>query len=463
MPATCLLHRHPMSFRLLLAPVVNMLDMALNRFTHLALRAKVRDDDGVDQLHHFVTVTILAFFGAITGFVEYAGQPINCWNYGTYLWGHYQEHMNKYCWAHTLYHYPNASNWSLMPYELDDAGYPVDRNILDKSDKELGEITFFRWVTIIFVVQALSFKLPNVFWSEINSSSGSNIVKIVEMLQGVLFANAVEKKEKLHQVALFLEQWLRIHRKPRWFMKSHVNFMVKKTLSCCTICIGDNTSNYLSTLYLVTKAIFLLNNFFQFILLSVFLQINFWNFGVETLQAYGDEDMMAATTHYFPSVALCHFKTYDKQKPLGMWVQCILTINIFLEKLFLIEWFWLLLLLLITSVSFCIWCFKILQTQTAIKFVRSYMKLMGVYSPLPPVPEHCSVDQFVLQYLRNDGVFILRILAVNTNEVVVAQLVEELWKRYLNFKENPIPAGVEMTKKDEKETPLVTEEKTTNV
>ncbi|XP_076435006.1 innexin unc-9-like [Babylonia areolata] len=431
-----------------------MLDTALNSFTNLALRASVRDDDGIDQLHHFVTVTILAFFGAITGFVEYAGQPINCWNYGNYLWGHYQDHVNKYCWAHSLYHYPNSSDWSIMPYELNDKGYAKDPSVLDKPEEELGQITFFRWVTIIFIVQALLFKLPNVFWTEVNSSSGSNIVKMVEMLQGVLFATKEDKREKLEQVALFLEQWLRIHRKPHWFLKSNVNVVVKKTLSCCTLCIGDNTSNYLSTLYLLTKLVFLLNNFFQFILLSVFLQINFWDFGVKTLKEYSDKDMMMATTDTFPTVALCHFKTYDKKNPLGNWVQCILTINIFLEKLFLIEWFWLLLLLVITSISLAVWCFKILQTQTAIKFVRSYMKLMGVYSPSHPVPEHCSVEQFVTEYLRNDGVFILRILAVNTNEVVVAQLVEELWTRYLTFEEKPNPAGLEMR---EAESPLMKE------
>ena len=43
----------------------------------------------------------------------------------------------------------------------------------------------------------------------------------------------------------------------------------------------------------------------------------------------------------------------------GKWVQCILTINIFLEKLFLIEWFWLLFLLVTTAISFCFWCFRV--------------------------------------------------------------------------------------------------------
>ena len=154
-------------------------------------------------------------------------------------------------------------------------------------------------------------------WAEFNAYSGSNIVKMVEMLQGVLFAKTAEKTEKLQQVALFLEQWLRIHRKPHWFLKANVSPMVKKTLSCCTLCVGKNMSNYLSTLYLVTKFIFLLNNIFQFLLLSAFLQINFWHFGVHTLETYSDEHMQSSTTKTFPTVALCHFQTYDKSVASG--------------------------------------------------------------------------------------------------------------------------------------------------
>lgn len=62
----------------------------LSGISNLALRQKIRDDDGVDQLHHFVTVTILAFFAAIAGVKEFAGEPINYWNHGNYLWKHYQ-------------------------------------------------------------------------------------------------------------------------------------------------------------------------------------------------------------------------------------------------------------------------------------------------------------------------------------------------------------------------------------
>jgi hypothetical protein len=62
--------------------------------------------------------------------------------------------------------------------------------------------------------------------------------------------------------------------------------------------------------------------------------------------------------------------------------------------------------------------------------MQKYLKLTGVYSdPVVVNNPKRTLEKFVLQYLRNDGVFVLRILSVNTNEVIVAQLVEELWKR----------------------------------
>ncbi|KAL8564436.1 hypothetical protein ACOMHN_057458 [Nucella lapillus] len=222
------------------------------------------------------------------------------------------------------------------------------------------------------------------------------------------------------------------------------DYEVKKTLSCCMVSVGNNLDNYLSTLYLVVKAVFLFNNFFQFLLLSIFLQLNFWHFGVKTLQAYSATDFTQASTKTFPIVSLCHFQTLDTSQSSGYWVQCILNINIFLEKLFLIEWFWLLALLVMTIISFIVWCCKILHTQSSLRLVRRYMKLMYAYSEPLEVPAACSVEQFVLEYLRNDGIFVLRILAVNTNEVVVAQLVEELWKRYLTFEESPHSHSMDM-------------------
>lgn len=36
--------------------------------------------------------------------------------------------------------------------------------------------------------------------------------------------------------------------------------------------------------------------------------------------------------------------------------------------------------------------------------------------------------------MGNDGVFILRIIATNTNDVVMSELVTNVWKRYIDYK-----------------------------
>ncbi|XP_025113344.1 innexin unc-9-like isoform X2 [Pomacea canaliculata] len=365
------------------------------------LHSTIRDDDGIDQLHHFVTVTLYVLCATVAGFKEYVSEPITCWNYGQYMFPHYGQHVNSYCWTQYLYQYPNESNLNITACQLDALGAPEH-----DTKTGVGKITFFRWVTMLFLMQAFSFKFPNMIWRELNA--GSNIVKIVQILKDVTFEKKDEKRQRLQQVAFFLEQWLRIHRKPRWFMR------------------------YLSTFYLMTKALYLLNTFMQFFILSIFLHTNFFIYGLRLLNSYSEGKSDTHSKSMFPTVVMCHFRTYQDHRTTGRWVQCVLTINLFLEQLFLIEWLWLLLLLTVTTFSFIVWCFKILQTQTALKFVRHYMRL---FCCVPATAsKSCSVEEFVTEYLGSDGVFVLRILSVNTNEVVVSELVAELWKRYLSFK-----------------------------
>jgi hypothetical protein len=74
-----------------------------------------------------------------------------------------QDHVNWYCWTHNLYHYPNITNRTQMPYKLNSLGGSDDPDVPLKG-QELGEVTFFRWVTTIFLVQAFLFKVSGCWW-----------------------------------------------------------------------------------------------------------------------------------------------------------------------------------------------------------------------------------------------------------------------------------------------------------
>ncbi|XP_055861709.1 innexin unc-9-like isoform X1 [Biomphalaria glabrata] len=397
----------------------------LSKLPNLQIRDKIRVDDTVDQLHHFVTVYLFASFALMIGLKEYAGTPLDCW-VTLANFKHFQDHVNSYCWTHRLYRYPDKHNLSKVPYELDSDGGPQNTTLLHNSET-VGQINFYRWITVIFLVQALLFKLPNLVWNICNEYSGTQIEKMVTMIADSSFDSKEKKATTFSSVAEYLETWLKINRKPFWFMKNRVTQQSKKILRYWMICLGANTRNYLSTMYLVIKAAFLLNVVLQFIMLTAFLDFNYWHYGAKALEIYHKTRSTQDRTH-FPRVALCHFQVRGS----GHWIQCLLTINMLLEKLLIVEWFWLMVLLCITIYSLFNWLARILRTGQSVKFIVKYLSVFNDDGTLPQDGKR-TVLTFVRDYLGNDGVFMLRILALNTNDVVMSELICSVWKRYIDY------------------------------
>jgi hypothetical protein len=44
-------------------------------------------------------------------------------------------------------------------------------------------------------------------------------------------------------------------------------------------------------------------------------------------------------------------------------------------------------------------------------------------------------DDFIENYLKRDGILILRIIAYNTNDIIMADLVSSIFKIYFNLKQ----------------------------
>ncbi|KAK3758162.1 hypothetical protein RRG08_060819 [Elysia crispata] len=402
-----------------------MLAGALSTINNLSLRSSVRTDDIVDQLHHYATVCAIAAQAAIIAVKEFAGHPLDCW-WEEISWTHFHYHVSDYCWAHRLFQFPDPKNLSKVPYQLSTVhGGPL--NATEAASTDVGEINFYRWITIVFIAQALMFKLPNIIWQGANEYSGTQIEKMVTMIGDSSFKSHEEKGVLFSNVAEYLETWLKINRKPFWFMKSRIGRQTKKILQHCMLCVGANTGNYLSSMYLVVKALFLLNVFMQFAILTSFLEFNYWPYGPRALEIYSETDSTVDHVH-FPRVALCHFQVRGQ----GSWVQCLLTINMLLEKIFIVEWFWMLLLIIVTTYSMISWLWKILSTDQSIKFVTKYLSIFNEDGSTPQEGRR-TVPKFVRDYLGNDGIFLLRILATNTNDVVMAEMVCSLWLRYVNY------------------------------
>ena len=57
-------------------------------------------------------------------------------------------------------------------------------------------------------------------------------------------------------------------------------------LQHCMLCVGANTANYLSSGYLVMKCAFFINVVMQFVLLTGFLEFNYWEYGPRAVQVF---------------------------------------------------------------------------------------------------------------------------------------------------------------------------------
>ncbi|PIO73553.1 Innexin [Teladorsagia circumcincta] len=114
-------------------------------------------------------------------------------------------------------------------------------------------------------------------------------------------------------------------------------------------------------------------------------------------------------------------------------VQCVLIINIFNEKIFIFLWFWYMMLALFTSGSFLYWLFVAVIPYPNRRFVKRHLEISEM--PFDPAESDEDVRRFIDNYLKSDGVFVLRMLTLQSGVIFGTDLVLSLWKSYFGIEE----------------------------
>lgn len=112
-------------------------------------------------------------------------------------------------------------------------------------------------------------------------------------------------------------------------------------------------------------------------------------------------------------------------------VQCSLPINLFNEKLFFFDWFMLVIMITVNSIHcLCLFILIVLPSRTN-NFICNFLELGDFSSQQRNSQKFREVQMdFVRNYLRNDGAFIIWLLRNKTNPIVTAEIVNRLWNRY---------------------------------
>uniref|UniRef100_A0A1I7XNE6 Innexin n=1 Tax=Heterorhabditis bacteriophora TaxID=37862 RepID=A0A1I7XNE6_HETBA len=144
-------------------------------------------------------------------------------------------------------------------------------------------------------------------------------------------------------------------------------------------------------------------------------------------------------------------------------VQCVLMINMFNEKIFVILWFWLCIMFIFRSVfvslfhhlsyyyyyyirsffsiiSFLKWLFISVRANVSGKaLVNSYINKIDP-TVARSMHKRSLLQQFVTEKLRPDGVFLIRLIVDNSGDMVTCALLKTLWKDFVKARgEHPPP------------------------
>lgn len=114
-------------------------------------------------------------------------------------------------------------------------------------------------------------------------------------------------------------------------------------------------------------------------------------------------------------------------------------------------WFWLCILALCSLVDYFTWTFRILIPADKLRFVKRHLDIYNYYLPEsqqknsntnnPKVNDFEYIDvekekklmkEFTFNYLKDDGVFAMRIMASSASDLIVTEIMSELWKNFKN-------------------------------
>ena len=369
---------------------------------------KIRiDDDYVDRLSRQYSVVLLVTFSFIVSTKQFVGSPIACWCPAQFTASH-RDYANTICWVSNTYYLP-------MPEDI-----PPREELI--TSKHRARISYYQWVPLILMFQSLLSFTPCLIWRFLNKRSGINVSAIMEAATVCQHASYLEIREKtVRYIVNQVDRYLLAQRDYR----TGCCIRLKHTLAkvCCVVG-GRLYGNYLTTAYIFVKFLYMSNAVGQLFMLDMFLGHDFHLYGIYIIERLM-RGLDWTASDRFPRVTLCDFEIRHQARIHSYVVQCVLTINLFNEKIFIFIWFWYVFVAMMTIISCVKWLFRALYWPGQVHYVKKQLRAFETMQREPGV-----LAKFTENYLRRDGLFLLRLIGNNIGEVVAGETLCGLWNNY---------------------------------
>ncbi|BHF79946.1 hypothetical protein SprV_0702307000 [Sparganum proliferum] len=193
---------------------------------------------------------------------------------------------------------------------------------------------------------------------------------------------------------------------------------------------GKDRGNFLMTLYITVKVMYLANAVGQVYFMEQFVGSNCSFYGARVLADLVQGRDWQESGH-FPRVTFCDLEAKKLGKNHRYTMQCVLPLNMFLEKIFIFLWFWHIAVILVTLASLVNWLRRLFIGRARLKFIRRYLKVMGILPPKLDARDRMRTHQFVDEYLTADAFFLLLLIGANSGDLLAGDLTSELWYGFL--------------------------------
>jgi len=291
-------------------------------------------------------------------------------------------------------------------------------------------LKYYQWSPFILLFMAFCFYFPRMLWRSLNNKSGLDIENLVKEALKQEKADQTEERKKTidyitNSIIVYIENR---------YTSSKEN--PQKFWYFLTFWRHRHLSSFIVLLFTFVKFLFLINSLIQIFLLNSFLGNDYYLFGFEILNKFIHGRDWGESKR-FPRVTLCDFHIREIGIIHRYTVQCVLPINLFNEKIFLILWFWILLLAAFNLGDFLSWLLRILRVDSRSAYVRRKLAMnRALLSEQYSKSDQTKLDEkirskaFVRDYLQEDGCFALRLLARNGQDIIVGEIINKLYQNF---------------------------------
>ncbi|XP_067940976.1 innexin unc-9-like isoform X2 [Watersipora subatra] len=362
-----------------------------------------RDDDGFDRLSNRYSIGLVLMMAGFVGLRSYTGEPIACIPPAEFTSITWRKWVDNMCWTTNTYYVPDT-----IPL-------PEDPSLVhDTSLERYSEtIQYYQWSPILLTFCAIMFAAPATVWSWASNSRGYDVNAMVKATSGTTHINPEVRDKTVRYLVAQMDRLLGYRR------ALPSRSILKK------IKVGKRAGSFLIIAYLFSKLLYIANAVGMFYILNAFIGKGYRYYGLDVLRQLRDPDFQGSER--FPYGTVCDFWLRRMGDNVQRYTtQCVLPANIFNEMCFLCLWFWLALVAAASILGLLLWVFTLIPAVNR-AFARKYLAIMGREAMNDEL-----LREFVHNYLRQDGVFCMRLLIKNTNDAIGGEIFAACWDHFLH-------------------------------